>query len=79
MHCVDPASRLCVRVRTGRIWAVSSGEGPLSTERDELLNETLFSTLSDARQQIRAWQIDCNHNRRHSGLGNIAGCAPGGV
>lgn len=39
--------------------------------RDELLNETLFSTLADAREQIRAWQHDYNHHRPHSGLGNI--------
>jgi len=39
--------------------------------RDELLNETLFSTLGDAREKIRAWQHDYNHHRPHSGLGNI--------
>ncbi len=39
--------------------------------RDELLNETLFSFLADAREQIRAWQHDYNHHRPHSGLGNI--------
>lgn len=39
--------------------------------RDELLNETLFSTLAKARQQIRAWQDDYNHHRPHSGLGNM--------
>nr|WP_237708141.1 IS3 family transposase [Oceanicola sp. S124] len=39
--------------------------------RDELLNETLFSSLIDARRQIQAWQEDYNHHRPHSGLGNI--------
>ena len=39
--------------------------------RDELLNETLFSTLGEARQQIRSWQDDYNHLRPHSGLGNM--------
>jgi putative transposase len=39
--------------------------------RDELLNETLFSTLGEAREKIRAWQHDYNHHRPHSGLGNI--------
>jgi putative transposase len=39
--------------------------------RDELLNETLFSSLGEARQKIRAWQHDYNHHRPHSGLGNI--------
>jgi putative transposase len=39
--------------------------------RDELLNETLFSTLGKVREKIRAWQHDYNHHRPHSGLGNI--------
>jgi len=39
--------------------------------RDELLNETLFSSLGEAREKIRAWQHDYNHNRPHSGLGNM--------
>ena len=39
--------------------------------RDELLNEALFASLRDAREQIRAWQDDYNHHRPHSGLGNI--------
>jgi len=38
---------------------------------DEFLNETLFSSLGEARQKIRAWQHDYNHHRPHSGLGNI--------
>jgi putative transposase len=39
--------------------------------RDELLNDTLFSTLGEARERIRSWQYDYNHHRPHSGLGNI--------
>lgn len=41
--------------------------------RDELLNETLFSSLTDARWQIKAWQEDYNvtARTRGSGLGNI--------
>ncbi|MCF7702322.1 transposase [Loktanella sp. M215] len=39
--------------------------------RDEFLSETLFSTLVDAREQIRTWQQDCNHHWPHSGIGNI--------
>ncbi|PYE80844.1 integrase-like protein [Pseudoroseicyclus aestuarii] len=35
------------------------------------MNETLFSTLGGAWQQIRAWQDDYNHHRPHSGLGNM--------
>ena len=39
--------------------------------RDELLNETLFSSLGEARHEIAFWQHDYNHHRPHSGLGNI--------
>jgi putative transposase len=39
--------------------------------RDELLNETLFSSPGEARRQISAWQDDYNHHRPHSGLGNM--------
>ena len=35
------------------------------------MNETLFSTLGEVREKIRAWQHDYNHHRPHSGLGNI--------
>ncbi|MFC2981589.1 integrase core domain-containing protein [Roseicyclus marinus] len=31
--------------------------------RDELLSETLFSTLGEAREKIRAWQYNYNHHR----------------
>ena len=36
--------------------------------RDELLNETLFSTLSQARAALSAWRSDYNGFRPHSGL-----------
>ena len=39
--------------------------------RDELLNEVLFSSLRDAREQIRFGQHDYNHHRPHSGVGNM--------
>ena len=39
--------------------------------RDECLNETLFSSLSEARSQITAWKEDYNRNRPHSSLGNL--------
>ena len=38
--------------------------------RDECLNETLFSTLSEARAALRSWKEDDNQNRPHSALGN---------
>jgi len=37
--------------------------------RDELLNETLFSSLADARAKLAAWRRDFNHVRPHSSLG----------
>lgn len=40
--------------------------------RDELLNETLFSTLAEARTKITAWKEDCSRIRPHSSLGNLA-------
>ena len=39
--------------------------------RDELLNETLFSSLTEARVEITAWKEDYNINRPHSSLGNL--------
>ncbi|PYE34257.1 integrase-like protein [Rhizobium sp. PP-F2F-G38] len=39
--------------------------------RDECLNETLFSSLAQARAAITAWKEDYNRNRPHSSLGNI--------
>jgi putative transposase len=39
--------------------------------RDECLNETLFSTLVQARHHITEWKEDYNRNRPHSSLGNL--------
>jgi putative transposase len=39
--------------------------------RDELLNETLFSSLAEARAAIANWKEDYNNQRPHSALGNI--------
>jgi putative transposase len=39
--------------------------------RDELLNETLFSSLDHARTALAAWMIDYNTLRPHSGIGNL--------
>jgi transposase InsO family protein len=38
--------------------------------RDELLNETLFSTLDEARALLAAWRDDYNRVRPHSALAN---------
>ena len=37
--------------------------------RDEKLNDTLFSTLHQARVELASWRNDYNTNRPHSGLG----------
>ncbi|MBM7323482.1 IS3 family transposase [Agrobacterium sp. S2] len=37
--------------------------------RDELLNETLFSSLTHARSALLNWRSDYNDHRPHSGLG----------
>jgi len=39
--------------------------------RDELLNETLFSSLAEARSAITDWKEDYNNHRPHSALGNV--------
>lgn len=39
--------------------------------RDECLNETLFSTLNDAREELEKWREDYNHHRPHSSIGNL--------
>ncbi len=39
--------------------------------RDECLNETLFSSLAEARETLEAWQEDYNWYRPHSALGNM--------
>ena len=36
--------------------------------RDELLNETLFRSLTQARWIIEALRIDCNHERPYTSL-----------
>ena len=41
--------------------------------RDELLNESLFFDLDDARAKIAAWVADFNTARPHSALGYHAG------
>ncbi len=39
--------------------------------RDELLNETLFSSLDHAREALAEWQNDYNTVRPHSAIGNL--------
>ena len=39
--------------------------------RDECLNETLFTTLTEAKTIIQNWKEDYNLNRPHLSLGNL--------
>ncbi|MDE5445272.1 transposase [Bradyrhizobium sp. CSA207] len=39
--------------------------------RDELLNETLFTSLAQARAVLASWKDDYNNSRQHSALGNL--------
>ena len=39
--------------------------------RDELLNETLFTSLAHARTALAAWKDDYNTVRPHSAIGNV--------
>ncbi len=39
--------------------------------RDELLNDTIFASLADARGALASWMIDYNTVRPHSALGNV--------
>ncbi len=40
--------------------------------RDELLNETLFTSLAHAREALADWKDDYNTVRPHGALGNLA-------
>lgn len=39
--------------------------------RDEMLNETLFTSLAQARVELEHWRRDYNTERPHSALGNL--------
>ena len=39
--------------------------------RDELLNETLFTSLAQVRAVLAAWKDDYNNVRPHSAFGNL--------
>jgi len=49
-------------------WVIESFNGKL---RDEGLNESLFSSLSNAQKILEIWQHNYNHQRPHSALGNL--------
>jgi putative transposase len=47
--------------------------------RDELLNETLFGSLSHAQEALAIWKNDYNTVRPHSALGNLPPAAYAGI
>jgi hypothetical protein len=56
---------------TSLVAAVRIDRAPTSNRLgDELLNETLFTSLAEARLAINAWKEDYNNHRPHSALGN---------
>ncbi len=40
--------------------------------RAECLNASWLLSMGDARQPIEEWRLDCNENRPHTSLGNLA-------
>jgi len=38
---------------------------------DECLNETLFNSLTDAREELVKWREDYNYHRPHSSIENL--------
>jgi putative transposase len=73
-------ARLCWSQETGVEWHYIAPGKPQQNAfiesfngrlRDELLNETLFTSLAHAREALAAWQLDYNTVRPHSSLGNL--------
>jgi len=61
-----------------RLWSA-----PNARLRDELLNETLFTSLAQVRAVLAAWRNDYNDVRPHGALANLtpheyAGCSTPG-
>jgi putative transposase len=53
-----------------------SSKASMAALRDELLNETLFSSLlAHAREVLLLWKCGYNTVRPHSGLGNLTPAA----
>ena len=40
--------------------------------RDECLNETLFTSLAQAKHELKYWKEDYNHQRPHSSIGYLS-------
>ena len=55
----------------GLLWLSDECVQPLEQLRDEFLNETLFTSLSQTRIELEAWGTDYNTETPHSSLGNL--------
>jgi len=74
---VDDFSRECPTkidwhyIAPGKPQQNAFAESFIGSFRDECLNETLFSSLDEARIEIEVWKEDYNRCRPHSSLGNL--------
>jgi len=59
------------RLALHRSRKVHARHGFVESFNGRFRDEVLFTSLREAREQIRSWQHDYNHHRPHSGLGNI--------
>jgi putative transposase len=64
-----PQQNGLIRRPTAVYLQTARGESFNGKLRDEKLNDTLFSTLHQARVELAKWRNDYNHHRPHSGLG----------
>jgi putative transposase len=71
-HFIAPGKPMQNRASRNSFGIVESFNGRM---RDELLNETLFFDLDDARAKIAAWVADFNTARPHSALGYLTPAA----
>ncbi len=71
-HFIAPGKPMQNRASRNCCAIVESFNGRM---RDELLNETLFFDLDDARAKIAAWVADFNTTRPHSALGYLTPAA----
>jgi hypothetical protein len=72
-RCCAGASRCGSNGTTSRLAATQNAfiESFNARLRDELLNETLFTSLVQVRAVLTAWKNDYNDVRPHSALGNL--------
>jgi len=67
----DPVASSVTLQEAARLFGAAVGILERLGDRDELLNETLFSSLAHARAVLTEWRLDYNTIRPHSSLGNL--------